>query len=60
MWVTRNANNTIVTVSYPDTVESRHSVHEYLGALRTAFVGTAALNEAWADELADQAFAHSA
>ncbi len=60
MWVTRNANNTIVTVSYPDTLESRHSVHEYLGALRTAFVGTAALNEAWADQLADQAFAHSA
>ena len=60
MWVTRNVDNTIVTVSYPDTVEGRHSVHEYLGALRAAFIGTAALTEDWADELADQAFAHSA
>ncbi len=58
MWVTRNADNTIVTVSYPDTVEGRHSVHEYLGALRAAFLGTAALTEVWAET--DQAFAHSA
>ena len=56
MWVTRNADNTIVTVSYPDTVEARHSVHEYLGALRAAFIDTAEASE----ELADQAFAHSA
>ena len=60
MWITRNADQTIATVSYPDNAESRHSVHEYLGALRAAFLSAVAMTEDWADGFADQAFAHSA
>jgi hypothetical protein len=37
VWITRNADQTIVTVSYPDTAEGRHSVHHYIGVLRQAF-----------------------
>lgn len=57
MWVTRNADQTIVTVSFPDTPEGRHSVHDYLGVLRSAFIDAAS---GWLDEVADGAFAHSA
>ena len=38
MWVTRNANETIAMVSYPDTPEARHSVHLYLQVLRSIFL----------------------
>lgn len=38
MWVTRNADETIVMVSYPDTPEARHSVHLYLQVLRSVFL----------------------
>jgi hypothetical protein len=38
MWVTRNANETIAMVSYPDTAEARHSVHLYLQVLRSIFL----------------------
>ena len=35
--VTRNPDQTIVTVSFPDTAHARHSVHLYLGVLRSVF-----------------------
>lgn len=57
LWVTRNADQTIVTVSFPDTAEGRHSVHHYLGVLRSVFVEVAGNPTTDAD---DQAFAHSA
>lgn len=52
MWVSRNPDQTIVTVSLPDTPEARHSVHHYVGVLRGAFLDAAAR--------ANRAFAHSA
>lgn len=41
MWVTRNPDQTIVTVSFPDTAHARHSVHLYLGVLRSVFTTAA-------------------
>lgn len=56
MWVTRNTNETIATVSFPDTPEARSSVQDYLVLLRAAFIDVAS---GWlADN--DQAFAHIA
>ena len=43
MWVTRNTDQTIVTVSYPDTAQARQSVEHYVGVLRSAFVGAIGL-----------------
>lgn len=43
MWVTRNPDQTIVTVSYPDTEEGRDSVDRYLCVLRSAFADAIAL-----------------
>ena len=50
MWVTRNTDQTIVTVSYPDTAEALQSVEHYLGVLRSAFVRAIDLPAGWADE----------
>ncbi|MDA0251126.1 MAG: condensation domain-containing protein [Actinomycetota bacterium] len=58
VWITRNADQTIVTVSYPDTAEGRHSVHHYIGVLRKAFIRV--VGDDWFGDAADQAFAHSA
>ncbi len=52
MWISRTTEQTLVTVSFPDTAEARHSVHHYVGILRGAFVEAAAR--------IDQALAHSA
>ena len=60
MWVTRNADQTIVTVSYPDTAEALQSVEHYLGVLRAAFVGAIDLPADWVDQSADQGLARSA
>lgn len=57
MWVTRNPDKTIVTVSYPDTEDAADSVDRYLGVLRSAFAG--AIEEA-IERPADQDFARSA
>lgn len=59
-WIIRHASHTTVTVSFPDTSEGRHSVHNYVGVLRTAFTDAAAVTTDWSDEAADQPFAHSA
>lgn len=61
MWVTRNPDKTIVTVSYPDTEDAANSVDRYLGVLRSAFA--AAIEEAIEEAIerpADQDFARSA
>lgn len=60
MWVTRNVDQTIVTVSFPDTPEGRHSVHHYIAVLRSVFAEAAHLTGDWTDGVADAAFAHSA
>lgn len=52
MWISRTTEQTLVTVSFPDTAEARHSVHHYVGILRGAFADAAAR--------IDQALAHSA
>ncbi|MEI7913605.1 MAG: condensation domain-containing protein [Mycobacteriaceae bacterium] len=60
MWVTRNADQTIVTVSFPDNAQARRSVHHYLGVLRAAFTDAAKLTTDWEDEIAGRGYAHSA
>ena len=41
IWVTRNRDSTTVTVSFPDTFDSRRSIHNYIAALRDAFISVA-------------------
>ena len=41
IWVTRNRDATTVTVSFPDTFDSRRSIHNYIAALRDAFISVA-------------------
>ena len=41
IWVTRNADATIVTLSFPDTFDSRRSIHHYVAALRDEFLSAA-------------------
>lgn len=41
IWVTRNRDSTTVTVSFPDTFDSRRSIHNYIAALRDAFIAVA-------------------
>lgn len=38
IWVTRNADTTIGTVSFPSTFDSRRAIHHYVAVLRDAFV----------------------
>lgn len=41
IWVARNRDSTTVTVSFPDTFDSRRSIHNYTAALRDAFLAVA-------------------
>jgi hypothetical protein len=41
MWLTRNPDQTILTVCLPDTPHARHSVHLYLGLLQSVFAAAA-------------------
>jgi hypothetical protein len=41
IWVTRNADTTIVTLSFPATLDSRRSIHHYVAALRDEFISAA-------------------
>lgn len=41
IWVTRNADATIVTLSFPNTFDSRRSIHHYVAALRDEFLSAA-------------------
>ena len=41
IWVTRNRDSTTVTVSFPETFDSRRSIHNYMAALRDAFISAA-------------------
>ena len=41
VWVTRNSDATIVTFSFPDTFDSRRSIHHYVAALRDEFISAA-------------------
>ena len=59
-WVIRHPDRTTVTVSFPDTQEARHSVHHFIGVLRSTFTDAAELTTGWIDEIADQSFAHTA
>jgi len=59
-WIIRHADQTTVTVSFPETPEARQSVHHYVGVLRQTFADAAEPTEEWSGQFADQAFAHSA
>ena len=41
IWVTRNSDATIVTVSFPETFASRRSIHHYMATLRDVFLSAA-------------------
>jgi hypothetical protein len=41
VWVTRNVDATIATFSFPDTTDSRRSIHNYAAALRDEFLSAA-------------------
>jgi len=57
-WIIRHADQTTLTVSFPETAEARQSVHHYAGVLRAAFTGVTDYTEDWSDAVT--AFAHSA
>jgi hypothetical protein len=59
-WIIRHADQTTLTISFPETPEARHSVHHYAGVLRAAFTGVTDFTEDWVDAAVDQPFAHSA
>ncbi|MEJ6537783.1 MAG: condensation domain-containing protein, partial [Mycobacterium sp.] len=59
-WIIRHADQTTLTISFPETPEARHSAHHYAGVLRAAFTGVTDFTEDWVDAAADQPFAHSA
>ena len=52
VWITRNTDQTIVAVSFPDTPEARNSVHLYLGVLREVFIDTATPTTGWVHDVA--------
>jgi hypothetical protein len=60
IWIARHADQTTVTVSFPDTAEARHSVHLYLAVLRSVFAETAKPAVGWVNQSVDTPFAHSA
>lgn len=41
IWATRNRDCTTITVSFPETFDSRRSIHNYIAALRDAFISAA-------------------
>jgi len=59
-WIVRHSDQTTITVSFPETAEARHSVHDYIGVLRGAFNEVNEFTPDWLEERADQPFAHSA
>lgn len=60
IWIARHADQTTVTVSFPDTSEARHSVHLYLAVLRSEFAAAAKPAMGWVGPSEHAAFAHSA
>ena len=59
-WIVRHADQTTLTVSFPETPEARHSVHDYIGVLRGAFTDITEFTPDWLEESAEAPFAHSA
>ncbi len=59
-WIVRHADQTTLTVSFPETPEARHSVHDYIGVLRGAFTDVTEFTPDWLEESAEAPFAHSA
>ena len=59
-WIVRHADQTTLTVSFPETAEARHSVHDYIGVLRGAFTDVTEFTPDWLEESAEAPFAHSA
>ena len=59
-WIVRHADQTTLTVSFPQTAEARHSVHYYIGVLRGAFTDVTEFTPDWLEESAEEPFAHSA
>lgn len=47
VWINRYTDGTFVTVSFPDNSVARHSVHQYIAALSTAFTNIAKVPSEW-------------
>lgn len=55
MWINRHAAKTTATISFPDTLTARESVHRYITALTQAFTRVVKNTSEWADAVADHA-----
>ena len=55
IWITRHADKTTVTVSFPDNPVARESVHHYITALHGAFVRAVKTASDWVNAIAEQA-----
>jgi hypothetical protein len=55
IWITRHADRTTVTISFPDNPVARGSVHRYVAALKEAFARVVKSTSDWVDAVEDHA-----
>jgi hypothetical protein len=55
IWITRHADRTTVTISFPDNPVARASVHRYIAALNEAFAGVVQQTADWVNAVEDHA-----
>lgn len=53
VWINRYRTGTTVTLSLPDTATARQSAQRYIDALRSAFVGAAAIGAGFIEQVLD-------
>jgi mycolipenoyl-CoA---2-(long-chain-fatty acyl)-trehalose mycolipenoyltransferase / long-chain-acyl-CoA---trehalose acyltransferase len=54
-WITRHAEKTTVTISFPDNIVARESVHHYIAALIKVYRNVANSASRWTNAVANQA-----
>src|SRR5262249_10867678 len=54
IWITRHAEKTTVTISFPDNPIARKSVHRYIAAMKDAFARAAESSD-WMDAVTEHA-----
>jgi mycolipenoyl-CoA---2-(long-chain-fatty acyl)-trehalose mycolipenoyltransferase / long-chain-acyl-CoA---trehalose acyltransferase len=55
IWISRHADKTTVTISFPDNPVARTSVYRYIAALKEAFARVVKSTSDWVDAVADHA-----
>ena len=55
VWITRHADRTTVTISFPDNPVARGSVHRYIAALNEAFARVVRRTSDWVNAVEDHA-----